>query len=143
MFAEMQAIFTSVERLNHLGTTTPQESAFVVEEAKDQVKNWPARGEIEFKNLSVTYSSNLPPVLRDVSFKIPPRSHVGICGRTGSGKSTLTLGLWRLLEPIDGTIIIDDVDITKIGLQQLRSQLSIIPQVIIGETKVHRRGTQN
>ena len=76
-----------------------------------------------------SYSSVLPPVLKKISFEVKGRQHVGICGRTGSGKSTLTLALYRMLEPLCGKILIDGIDISTIGLYQLRSMLSIIPQV--------------
>jgi ABC-type multidrug transport system fused ATPase/permease subunit len=90
---------------------------------------WPTRGEIEVEKLVVRYAPDLPPVLKDVGFTVRQHERVGIVGRTGSGKSTLTLSLFRFLEPMSGAIYIDGLDISKIALQELRSRLAIIPQV--------------
>lgn len=80
------------------------------------------------KNLVVRYRPDLPAVLSDVSFAVPAHSKVGICGRTGCGKSTLMLALYRIVEPAAGSIVIDGVDILGIGLFDLRSKLSFVPQ---------------
>ncbi|KAJ0970835.1 hypothetical protein J5N97_018794 [Dioscorea zingiberensis] len=90
--------------------------------------NWPDTGKICFTNLQVRYAEHLPSVLRNITCTIPGRKKVGVVGRTGSGKSTLIQALFRIVEPREGSIIIDDVDICKIGLHDLRSRLSIIPQ---------------
>jgi ABC-type multidrug transport system fused ATPase/permease subunit len=86
-------------------------------------------------NLTVSYSQDAPPVLRNVSFEIPAETgvrSVGVVGRTGSGKSTLALSLFRILEAKDGRILIDGVDVAKIGLHDLRSRITIVPQVSLG-----------
>jgi ABC-type multidrug transport system fused ATPase/permease subunit len=75
------------------------------------------------ENLVVRYAPDLPPVLHGVSFALKPRERVGLLGRTGSGKSTLAMALLRFVEPTEGTITIDGIDITKIGLRDLRSKL--------------------
>ncbi|KAI8979970.1 P-loop containing nucleoside triphosphate hydrolase protein [Pilobolus umbonatus] len=90
--------------------------------------HWPESGQVEVNNLVMQYTHDSPAVIRDVTFKIMPREKVGIVGRTGSGKSTLALSLFRFMEPTSGTILIDGVDIHKIGLNVLRSRLTIIPQ---------------
>ena len=77
---------------------------------------------------SLRYRPELEPALRDVSFKINGGERVGVVGRTGAGKSSLTLGVFRILEAAGGRILIDGVDISKIGLHDLRSHVSIIPQ---------------
>ncbi len=89
---------------------------------------WPQTGEITFNDYSVKYRPDTELVLKNISIKIDATSKVGIVGRTGSGKSTICLSLFRLLEPFEGMIIIDGVDITKIGLRELRKKLTIIPQ---------------
>jgi ABC-type multidrug transport system fused ATPase/permease subunit len=90
--------------------------------------NWPEKGEIVFKNYKMRYRTGLDLVLKGVDVKIAPREKVGIVGRTGAGKSSLILAIFRLVEASEGSIIIDDYDISKIGLFDLRSKLSIIPQ---------------
>lgn len=90
---------------------------------------WPSAGAITIRNLTVGYREGLPPVLRDLSLDIPAGCRVGVCGRTGSGKSSLMLALFRILEPREGSIVIDGIDIGGIGLDDLRSRLAIIPQV--------------
>jgi ATP-binding cassette subfamily C (CFTR/MRP) protein 1 len=69
-------------------------------------------------------------VLKNISFTIKPKEKIGIVGRTGAGKSSLSLGLFRLYDIKEGTILIDDLDISKIGLHDLRQRLTIIPQAI-------------
>jgi len=78
--------------------------------------------------LQIRYAEHLPSVLKNINCAFPGRKKVGVVGRTGSGKSTLIQAIFRIVEPREGSIIIDDVDISKIGLQDLRSRLSIIPQ---------------
>ncbi|KAF5939885.1 hypothetical protein HYC85_021052 [Camellia sinensis] len=84
--------------------------------------------EIDLENLHVQYSPALPRVLKGINCTFPGNKKIGVVGRTGSGKSTLIQALFRVVEPSEGQILIDGVDITKIGLQDLRSRLSIIPQ---------------
>jgi ABC-type multidrug transport system fused ATPase/permease subunit len=91
-------------------------------------EKWPKRGEIRFENYSVRYRPNTEIVLKNLNFKVNSGEKVGIVGRTGSGKSTICLCLFRILEPYKGTIYIDNEDITKIGLDILRKNLTIIPQ---------------
>ena len=90
--------------------------------------NWPSRGAIQFINYLTRYRSDLEPVLRHITFSILPGERVGIVGRTGAGKSSLALALFRGLEAEEGKIIIDDVDIGLIGLQDLRESITIVPQ---------------
>jgi len=94
----------------------------------DSLSNWPNNGKIEFLNFSVKYRPDTEIVLKNLSFVIQGNEKVGIVGRTGSGKSTITLCLFRILEATEGRIMIDDVDISTIGLDKLRKNLTIIPQ---------------
>jgi len=92
-------------------------------------KNWPENGNIEFEDFRVRYRAGLELVLKGVSFHVSGGEKVGIVGRTGAGKSSLTLSLFRLLESAGGRIVIDGIDISTMGLHSLRNRLTIIPQV--------------
>ena len=94
----------------------------------DSLGNWPQKGKIEFVNFSVKYRPDTEIVLKNINFVIQGNEKVGIVGRTGSGKSTITLCLFRILEATEGKILIDDVDISSVGLDKLRKNLTIIPQ---------------
>ena len=89
-------------------------------------QNWPQHGQIKFENVSFSYAENLPDVLKNLSFEIKSGEKVGIIGRTGAGKSSIIQALYRMAEP-KGDIIIDGVNIKKLGLHDLRKRLSIIP----------------
>lgn len=89
---------------------------------------WPSSGTIKFENVVLRYRARLPPVLHGLSFKISPSEKVGIVGRTGAGKSSILNALFRIVEMEKGRILIDDCDISKIGLTDLRKVISIIPQ---------------
>lgn len=91
-------------------------------------EDWPSAGQIKVTNLEVGYAPDLEAVLKGVSFHVRPCERIGIVGRTGSGKSSLTLSMFRFLEARSGTIEIDGVDISQIKLHDLRSRLAIIPQ---------------
>ncbi|KAL9710249.1 hypothetical protein Ac2012v2_006545 [Leucoagaricus gongylophorus] len=90
--------------------------------------SWPSHGAIKCEDLVIRYAPDLPDVLHHLNFQINPGEKVGILGRTGSGKSTLALSFFRFVEPTEGRILIDDLDTSKIGLTDLRSRLTIIPQ---------------
>ena len=106
------------------------EKASYIKQQDDQLikENWPQEGKIQFENYYVRYRPNTEIVLKNLNFVVNAGEKLGIVGRTGSGKSTICLCLFRILEPFKGTIYIDDVDITKIGLDILRQNLTIIPQ---------------
>ena len=89
---------------------------------------WPTEGRLEVDSLVAAYAPDLPPVLKGLSFDIEKNQRVGVVGRTGAGKSSLTLALFRFLEPRSGSIHIDGIDISTIALSTLRSRLAIIPQ---------------
>lgn len=116
----------SVERILQY-TNIASEAPQVIEDCRPP-SNWPQTGTICFKNLQIRYAEHLPSVLKNITCTFPGRKKVGVVGRTGSGKSTLIQAIFRMVEPREGSIIIDNVDICKIGLHDLRSRLSIIPQ---------------
>ncbi|KAK9710865.1 Transporter of the ATP-binding cassette (ABC) [Basidiobolus ranarum] len=116
----------SIERIQEYMTIEQEPPAVIEGERPPQ--GWPAEGEIMVKNLVMQYSPEQPAVIRDISFHVKPAEKVGIVGRTGAGKSTLAVAFFRFLEPTSGSIIIDGVDIGKLGVQDLRSNLTIIPQ---------------
>ncbi|KAH8821639.1 hypothetical protein F5884DRAFT_660859 [Xylogone sp. PMI_703] len=116
----------SVERIKEY-LEVEQEAPALNEKTKPAA-NWPSQGSVEFIGYTTRYRPDLEPVLRDVSFKINPLEKVGIVGRTGAGKSSLALALFRGLEAETGKILIDDVDIGLIGLQDLRESITIVPQ---------------
>lgn len=89
---------------------------------------WPTDGRIEVNDLVVSYAPDLPPVLKGLTFSVNRNERIGVVGRTGAGKSSLTLALFRFLEARSGSIHIDGIDISTIKLHDLRSRLAIIPQ---------------
>lgn len=94
----------------------------------DPPAHWPSEGRLEFHDLVVGYAPDLPAVLKGLTFSVERNERVGVVGRTGAGKSSLTLALFRFLEAREGSVHIDGLDISKIKLQALRSRLAIIPQ---------------
>jgi ATP-binding cassette, subfamily C (CFTR/MRP), member 1 len=121
---KLEAEMNSIERLLYYAEKIPIE----FENIEMEPKNWPKEGKVEFKNFYMKYRPELPFVLEDVSFTIQPREKIGIAGRTGSGKSSLMISLFRIFQTTKGFIFIDGVDISKISLKSLRSVLAIIPQ---------------
>ncbi|XP_043704666.1 ABC transporter C family member 3-like isoform X8 [Telopea speciosissima] len=116
----------SIERILQYACI-PSEPLLLVEENRPSCE-WPSQGKIDIVDLQVRYAPHLPLVLRDVTCTFPGGMKIGIVGRTGSGKSTLAHALFRMLEPTSGQIWIDGINISQIGLHDLRSKLSIIPQ---------------
>ncbi|KAK5648315.1 hypothetical protein RI129_003207 [Pyrocoelia pectoralis] len=122
-WSELENNMTSVERILELKNAQLEP----LRESKESIpKLWPEYGKIEFKHVSMSYAKDLP-ILHDLDFTIQPGEKVGIVGRTGAGKTSTIAALFQLYD-IEGSIIIDGVDTTKINLETLRSKISIIPQ---------------
>uniref|UniRef100_A0A7N8XUI2 ATP-binding cassette sub-family C member 5 n=1 Tax=Mastacembelus armatus TaxID=205130 RepID=A0A7N8XUI2_9TELE len=124
LLTETEARFTSVERINHYIKVR----ALISSVRTAPAPFWPQQGKITFHDVEMRYRDNLPLVLKKLSFTILPEETIGIVGRTGSGKSSLGVALFRLVELSGGSIVIDGVNIAQIGLNDLRSRLAIIPQ---------------
>ncbi|GAA6102451.1 ATP-binding cassette sub-family C member 10 isoform X1 [Tachysurus ichikawai] len=124
-YAQTEMQLVSVERTEEYSTCIPLEP----QQDKDTVSaSWPERGRVEFNSAVLAYRPGLPNALDGVSFSVMPGERVGIVGRTGSGKSTLFLALFRMVELKQGSILLDGEDISQVGLSQLRTKLAIIPQ---------------
>ncbi|POM63835.1 Multidrug resistance-associated protein ABC Superfamily [Phytophthora palmivora] len=117
---------TSVERLLHFRNIPVEKDSADCIPINGSV--WPVQGAIRFANLCLRYRPDLPLVLRGVNMEIQPGEKVGICGRTGAGKSSLMIALFRICDFDSGSIIIDDIDIQRVKLHDLRRGLAIIPQ---------------
>uniref|UniRef100_A0A8C1INP6 ATP-binding cassette sub-family C member 5 n=1 Tax=Cyprinus carpio TaxID=7962 RepID=A0A8C1INP6_CYPCA len=128
LLSETEARFTSVERINHYIKNLESEGPRQICGSSAPASSWPEEGRITFQNVEMRYRDGLPLVLKNLSFSVLPEETVGIVGRTGSGKSSLGVALFRLVELSRGSIIIDGVNIAHIGLEDLRSKLSVIPQ---------------
>ncbi|KAK2918532.1 ATP-binding cassette sub-family C member 10 [Channa argus] len=120
---EMQLV--SVERTEEYSSSLPTEPQHQDVQLSSA---WPEQGWVEFRSVVLAYRDGLPNALDGVSLVVQPGEKVGIVGRTGSGKSTLFLALFRMVEVNQGQILLDGLDISTVGLAQLRSSLAIIPQ---------------
>jgi ABC-type multidrug transport system fused ATPase/permease subunit len=125
-YTQVEMNLNSVERVIEY-IEVEQEPPAIIEGSRPPAA-WPTTASIEVKDLVIRYAPELDPVLHGVSFTTKPYEKIGIVGRTGSGKSTMALSFFRFLEASSGSISIDGIDISKIGLQDLRTQMTIIPQ---------------
>uniref|UniRef100_T1JB97 ABC-type glutathione-S-conjugate transporter n=1 Tax=Strigamia maritima TaxID=126957 RepID=T1JB97_STRMM len=126
MAGDLENSIVSVERIKEY-THTPQEKPWEIIETKPK-ENWPEVGHVKFIDFSLRYRQDLEYSLINININIKGGEKIGLVGRTGSGKSSLTLALFRIIEGSSGRIIIDDLDISTLGLHDLRSKLTIIPQ---------------
>jgi len=132
-FFPMYALFdnqlNSVERLDEYASNVPIEGAEIADRTNSTLADWvPTNGEIEFQSVSLRYRPNLPLVLNEFDVHMGGGKKIGICGRTGAGKSTIISALFRLVELSGGKVTIDGQDISELPLDTLRRALAIIPQ---------------
>ncbi|SGZ47002.1 CIC11C00000000401 [Sungouiella intermedia] len=126
LYSNIEMNMNSVERLQEY-LDVEQEPPASIPETEPRA-SWPEKGEIDVKDVSLRYAPDLPRVIKNVTFHVKPCNKIGIVGRTGAGKSTIITAFFRFLDPETGSIFIDGVDISKIGLRNLRQALTIIPQ---------------
>ncbi|XP_012937343.1 multidrug resistance-associated protein 1 isoform X1 [Aplysia californica] len=126
MTCELETNIVAVERIKEY-TETQTEADWVIE-GKRPSAEWPEKGVVKFKDYKVRYREGLDLVLKGIDCEIKSGEKIGIVGRTGAGKSSLTLALFRIIEAAGGSISVDGIDISTIGLHDLRSKLTIIPQ---------------
>ncbi|XP_075219902.1 sulfonylurea receptor isoform X2 [Lycorma delicatula] len=128
--SDMEMYMGAVERVAHYADATSED----YREEYTVPHSWPKHGDIKFNNVSLCYDIHKKqqyPVIKNLTLHIPHGQKVGVCGRTGSGKSSLVMSVFNMVPIYEGSILIDDHDITEIPLQTLRSKLSIIPQDVI------------
>ncbi|XP_015866661.3 ABC transporter C family member 8-like [Ziziphus jujuba] len=125
-YCNLSNYIISVERIKQFMHIPPEPPAII--EGKRPPSSWPTKGRIDLHSLEIKYRPNAPLVLKGITCTFKEGTRVGVVGRTGSGKTTLISALFRLVEPTNGKIIIDGLDICSIGLKDLRMKLSIIPQ---------------
>ncbi|KAJ7619721.1 P-loop containing nucleoside triphosphate hydrolase protein [Roridomyces roridus] len=129
-FSTGELEFNSVERVVEY-MNVPQEAPAIIESRRPPAY-WPSSSGnsslLVVDRLSIKYAPDLPSVLQDVSFELKPGERIGLVGRTGSGKSTLAMSLLRFVDPSSGRILIDGIDISEIGVHDLRSRVTFIPQ---------------
>ncbi|CAG8799525.1 2902_t:CDS:2, partial [Racocetra persica] len=124
-YTSLEMSFNAVERVSEF-SEIPQEAPAIIEPRPPAY--WPHSGAITVQNLEVKYAPNLEPVLHHISFNVEGQEKIGLVGRTGSGKSTIALAMFRFVEPSDGKILVDEIDISSVGVEDLRSRITIIPQ---------------
>ncbi|CAG2110835.1 unnamed protein product, partial [Medioppia subpectinata] len=124
--AEMESQMTSVERIIEY-SRLPQEAALTAHDSHKPPPDWPQKGQIELKDMSLCYEGSDKPVLKNLNCVVKSGEKVGIVGRTGAGKSSIISALFRMVEP-KGEIVMDGINTGSIGLHDLRRVLSIIPQ---------------
>ncbi|KAG6377471.1 P-loop containing nucleoside triphosphate hydrolase protein [Boletus reticuloceps] len=124
-FVALEQSMVALERVKEY-SELKRESPEFMEPRPDA--SWPQNGHIKCEDLVIRYAPELPNVLHHLSFEVQPGEKIGILGRTGSGKSTLALSFFRFVEATEGRIVIDGIDISTIGLTDLRSKITIIPQ---------------
>jgi ATP-binding cassette subfamily C (CFTR/MRP) protein 1 len=123
---EVETNIVSVERVLEYAAL-PSEAPEIISKNRPPI-SWPSQGALAFKNYSTRYRPGLDLVLKNINLSIKPKEKIGVVGRTGAGKSSLTLALFRIIEPAEGNVSIDNLNTSTIGLLDLRRRLAIIPQ---------------
>uniref|UniRef100_A0A7N6APL3 Multidrug resistance-associated protein 1 n=1 Tax=Anabas testudineus TaxID=64144 RepID=A0A7N6APL3_ANATE len=126
MSSDMETNIVAVEKVKEYSDT--EKEAEWKHEPSSLPSGWPTEGQIELRGFCLRYRHDLDLAIRNINITISGGEKVGIVGRTGAGKSSLTLGLFRIIERAEGHIFIDGVDIAQLGLHELRSRITIIPQ---------------
>ncbi|KAF1839042.1 hypothetical protein BDW02DRAFT_515395 [Decorospora gaudefroyi] len=126
LYSANEQNMNSVERVKEY-LDVDQEAPSVIP-ANRPPSNWPSKGSVEFINYSTRYRADFDLVLKNLTFKILPGEKVGVVGRTGAGKSSMALALFRALEAEQGKILIDEIDVGLIGLHDLRENVVMVPQ---------------
>ena len=125
---ELETNAVAIERVDEYTNNEPEADWEVEDEDAKVDADWPQEGRVTFAGYQTRYRPGLDLVLKGIDMDVDALEKVGLCGRTGAGKSSLTLALFRIIEPAGGGIVIDGVDVSKLGLHRLRSRLTIIPQ---------------
>ncbi|KAJ3229676.1 Canalicular multispecific organic anion transporter 2 [Chytriomyces hyalinus] len=126
-YTEAEVQLVSIERMHYYATRLETEPAGVIQDSRPPPV-WPSDGVLEFRNVSMRYQAGLPLVLNKISLKTRRHEKIGVVGRTGSGKSSLMLSIFRMIDFEEGEVVIDGISTKSLGLKDLRSRLSIIPQ---------------
>ena len=127
-YSNLETDFISVERIMEY-IDSPEEAEWEIPIRNNDLNQvWPQTGTINIQNYRLRYREELDLVLNNINIKIGDKEKIGICGRTGAGKSSFILAFFRVVEPSGGRITIDGIDISTLGLHTLRSSITIIPQ---------------
>ncbi|KAF2158355.1 hypothetical protein M409DRAFT_38304 [Zasmidium cellare ATCC 36951] len=125
-WTELETSLGAMKRIDDFSKSTPQESS--PSRSSAPPADWPSKGEIEFRDVSLGYSSDGPVVISNLSLKIEPGWKIGVCGRTGSGKSTFISSILGLVQVQQGSILVDDIDISRLEPDLLRASITVAPQ---------------
>jgi ATP-binding cassette subfamily C (CFTR/MRP) protein 1 len=127
-YTELEIASVALERVLAFAKIPKEQNDFVDGQLRRKVEPKEVKGEIEFRNANVIYKGGLKPALKDISFTIKAGERLGVCGRSGSGKSTMLLAIFAMLELTQGDIYLDGQAISKMDAHTLRRSLTIVPQ---------------